>query len=148
MLEIASQAPERIEAMILIGSTTRIPDKTRVWLRENACKEDSPEEIAEMLEFQPGGEPQIRALSRLFCAEKDNPETITREQLGRIKARTLIAHGDRDALFPVEGAVEIYRSIARASLWVHPGGGHVFALKPEMKDRFIAGALQFLDARP
>jgi hypothetical protein len=48
----------------------------------------------------------------------------------------------------VEGAVEIYWSIAGASLWVHPGGGHIFVLKPDMKDRFVASALQFLDAKP
>ena len=44
--------------------------------------------------------------------------------LATITARTLIVHGDRDPLYPVELALEMYRSIPGSALWVVPNGGH------------------------
>ncbi len=41
-----------------------------------------------------------------------------------VSARTLIVHGDRDPLYPVELALEMYRSIPGSALWVVPNGGH------------------------
>jgi len=45
--------------------------------------------------------------------------------LATITARTLIVHGDRDPLYPVELALEMYRAIPSSALWVVPNGGHV-----------------------
>jgi pimeloyl-ACP methyl ester carboxylesterase len=36
----------------------------------------------------------------------------------------LIVYGDRDPLYPVEMATEMYRAIPRSALWVVPNGGH------------------------
>ena len=44
--------------------------------------------------------------------------------MSRITARTLIVHGDRDPLYPVEQAVELLRGIPNSALWVIPNGGH------------------------
>jgi pimeloyl-ACP methyl ester carboxylesterase len=44
--------------------------------------------------------------------------------LSKMKAQTLIVYGDRDPLYPVEMGLELYRAIARSSLWVVPNGGH------------------------
>jgi pimeloyl-ACP methyl ester carboxylesterase len=44
--------------------------------------------------------------------------------LNTITASTLIVYGDRDFLYPIEMAVEMYRAIPRAALWVVPNGGH------------------------
>ena len=44
--------------------------------------------------------------------------------LFRIRASTLIVYGDRDPLYPVEMAVEMYRAIPPFALWVVPNGGH------------------------
>ncbi len=46
------------------------------------------------------------------------------ERLASITAQTLIVHGDRDHLFPVEIAVEMYRGIPTSYLWVLPNGTH------------------------
>jgi pimeloyl-ACP methyl ester carboxylesterase len=44
--------------------------------------------------------------------------------LSTIQARTLIVHGDRETLFPVEIPVNLYRAIPDAALWIIPGGDH------------------------
>jgi pimeloyl-ACP methyl ester carboxylesterase len=69
---------------------------------------------------------------------------FTAAHLGAIAATTLIVAGDRDPLYPVELALELYRGIAGSSLWVVPGGGHGPIFGPE-RDDFVRRALPFLD---
>jgi len=49
---------------------------------------------------------------------------IAREELGKIKAKTLIVQGDRDPFYPVEISLEMYHQIPQSSLWIIPNGGH------------------------
>jgi pimeloyl-ACP methyl ester carboxylesterase len=42
----------------------------------------------------------------------------------RVKAIGLSMHGDRDPLYPVELALEMYRAIPSSALWIVPNGGH------------------------
>ena len=51
--------------------------------------------------------------------------TFTPPALGKIEARTLIVHGDRDEFFPVSMPVQMYESIPGSELWIVPGGDHV-----------------------
>jgi len=44
--------------------------------------------------------------------------------LSTITARTLIVHGDRDPLYPVEMAIELFRGIPQSALWIVPNGAH------------------------
>jgi pimeloyl-ACP methyl ester carboxylesterase len=91
------------------------------------------------------GDAQIAALWQIprLLAE-DAPEMrFTPERLAGITAKTLIVSGDRDPLYPVELAVELFRGIAGASLWILPGGGHgpIFASE---REAFARVALPFL----
>jgi pimeloyl-ACP methyl ester carboxylesterase len=71
---------------------------------------------------------------------------FTPPSLARIKARTLVVHGDQDPLYPVEMALQLHRAIPRSSLWVVPNGGHgpVFL---DAAPRFAETALAFFEAR-
>jgi pimeloyl-ACP methyl ester carboxylesterase len=66
---------------------------------------------------------QLYDMTRSFATSKDDI-AFTASDLATITADTLIVHGDRDPYYPVELAVELYRGIPRAALWVVPGGGH------------------------
>ena len=61
--------------------------------------------------------------ARAFADDHDDMN-FTPSTLSTITASTLIVHGDRDPLYPVEQAVELLRGIPNASLWVVPNGGH------------------------
>jgi pimeloyl-ACP methyl ester carboxylesterase len=63
--------------------------------------------------------------------------------LATITARTLIVHGDRDPLYPVELAVELLRGIPGSALWVIANGGHgpIFGERAAL---FRSEALAFL----
>lgn len=54
--------------------------------------------------------------------------------------------GDRDPLYPVELAVELFRGIRDSALWVVPGGGHGPIFLSE-RDAFVRVATPFLAAR-
>jgi pimeloyl-ACP methyl ester carboxylesterase len=95
------------------------------------------------------GDDQIRALwrhAREFALDRDDMN-FTAATLSTITARTLIVHGDRDPLYPVEQAVELLRGIPNASLWVVPNGGHgpIFG---EQAAAFVAAARVFLSPKP
>ena len=64
--------------------------------------------------------------------------------LSTITARTLIMHGDRDPLYPVDMAAQLYRSIPRSYLWIIPNGGHgpIFG---DMASQFAEMSLAFLN---
>jgi pimeloyl-ACP methyl ester carboxylesterase len=145
LLHVATMAPERITAMVLVSATMYFPEQAREIMRR-AAVEDQPEEAwRAMRERHKRGDAQILALWEQQRALKDSYDDVrfTPPELGKIQARTLIVYGDRDPLYPVEMAVEMYRSIPRSALWVVPNGGHgpIFV---EAAEAFARTALEFL----
>ena len=129
LLHMATQQPSRVTAMIHVSGTPRFPDQARAIMR--SMKAD--------------GDERTRALARYAHAFADDRDDMnfTSATLSTITARTLIVHGDRDPLYPVEQAVELLRGIANSALWVVPNGGHgpIFG---EQAAPFVHTALAFL----
>ena len=71
--------------------------------------------------------------------------TFTPPALGKIEARTLIVHGNRDEFFPVSMPVQMYESIPGSELWIVLGGDHVPIFEERtaeflrVSQRFLAG---------
>jgi pimeloyl-ACP methyl ester carboxylesterase len=145
LLHMATSQPERIDSMVLISATSHFPDQARAIMRR-ASFETMPQPVQNMYrECAKRGDTQIRQLITQFNAfHKDHDDmNFTAQSLSAITARTLIVHGDRDRFFPVEIAVNLYRSIPDAALWIIPGGEHVPILDSTVP--FTATALRFLD---
>ncbi len=126
LLFMALQQPTRMEAMVLISSAHRWMQQGREVFKDTRWETISPAWRDSLLRQHPGGEAQarylvdeIRTMSRSYEDFDTSPE-----HLSTITARTLMAYGDRDRLDPVEEAVEAYRAIPNAALWVVPGQGH------------------------
>jgi pimeloyl-ACP methyl ester carboxylesterase len=120
LLHLATRAPERVEAMVLVSATMTFPLSARAAMRAH-------------------GHPQAIA-----WAQSTDDMAFEPADLAAITAPTMIVYGDRDPLYPVEMAVAMYRAIPRASLWVVPGGGHgpIFG---EQAAPFAQAARAFLD---
>jgi pimeloyl-ACP methyl ester carboxylesterase len=144
LLHMATQQPSRIEAMVLIGATTYFPEQARKINRASTVESLTPQEYQEQRELHVRGDEQIRSLQKQFNAFKDsyNDMNFTSPYLSTITARTLIIHGDRDRLFPIEIPVEMYMSIPKAYLWIVPNGGHLPI--DDHADEFAVQATQFL----
>jgi pimeloyl-ACP methyl ester carboxylesterase len=126
LLHVATRAPERISAMVLVSATPRFPDEARAIFRSAAVAEHTPEEWTAMRAVHVHGDEAIAALWGMparFASDTTDMQ-FPAERLAAISARTLVVTGDRDPLYPVELAVELFRGIPNASLYVIPGGGH------------------------
>ncbi len=145
LLHAATQQPNRLEAMVLVSATPYFPEQARRIMREVTPENRSDEEWEQMRQWHKHGDEQIRAIWRQTNAFKDSYTDLnfTPPYLLTITARTLIVHGDRDPLYPVNLALEMYSAIPRSSLWVIPGGGHgpIFG---DTAGRFVETALGFL----
>ena len=148
LLHMATQQPHRIARMVHVSGTPRFPDQARAIMRTMTEETRSDAEWAEMRGRHRLGDDQIRALwrhAREFADDRDDMN-FTAATLAAITARTLLVHGDRDPLYPVELAVELFRGIPSSSLWVVPDGGHgpIFG---DQAAPFAAAALSFLSSR-
>jgi pimeloyl-ACP methyl ester carboxylesterase len=147
LLHLATRHPARLTAMILVSAAPRFPEPTRALFRAAARAPHTPEEWSRMRAIHVHGDAQIEALWQLpqRFAEDADDMSFTPETLAAVTARTLVVSGDRDPLYPVELAVELFRGIPHASLWVVPGGGHGPIFLSE-REAFVRVALPFLAA--
>jgi pimeloyl-ACP methyl ester carboxylesterase len=145
LLHVATQPPCRVEAMVLVSGAPYFPAQARRLMAQMAPENHTEEEWKFMRTRHPRGDEQIQALWEQCCAFKDSYDDMnfTVPYLSTIPARTLIVHGDRDPVYPVELAVEMYRAIPRSCLWVVPNRGHgpIFG---ESSQQFAQEALAFL----
>jgi pimeloyl-ACP methyl ester carboxylesterase len=146
LLHMATQQPARVEAMVLVSATPYFPDQARAIMQQVSPDNRTEAEWNQMRQWHKHGDEQIRALWKMANAFKDSYDDMnfTPPLLSTITARNLIVHGDRDPLYPVEMAVQLYTSIPRSYLWVIPNGGHgpIFG---EMADEFAKTSLAFLN---
>ena len=129
LLHLATAHSRLIDAMVLVSGTPRFPDPLRVAARQftrAAFAKLSSAEIETLRARHVHGDEQILKLYDMTCsfATSYNDMSFTADSLGAIAARTLIVHGDRDPLYPVELAVELFRGIPASALWIVPNGGH------------------------
>ena len=126
LLHMATQQPDRIDAMVLVSATPYFPAPARAAMAQLSVDAFSDAEWAALRLRHVQGDDQIRILFGLMRGLKDRHDDMafTPPLLATIRARTLIVHGDRDPLYPVELAIEMYRSIPASALWVVPNGGH------------------------
>jgi pimeloyl-ACP methyl ester carboxylesterase len=145
LLHLATLAPERVRAMVLVSAAPRFPEATRATFLAAAAAPHAEEEREAMRRLHVQGDAAIEALWRLparFAADADDM-AFSPDRLAAIEARTLLVAGDRDPLYPVELAVELLRGIRQSSLWVIPGGGHSPIFGGE-REAFARRALAFL----
>jgi pimeloyl-ACP methyl ester carboxylesterase len=152
LLHLATAQPARLEAMVLVSATPYFPQTLRA-----AAAQFTSESFYLMYQAERDvqrtrhvhGDDQIRLLydmTRAFATSYDDM-AFTPPRLGTITARTLIVHGDRDPYYAVEMAMELFRGIPHAALWVVPYGGHgpIFGTAAPL---FAAGALAHLSGQP
>lgn len=145
LLHLATLQPDRIDSMVLVSATPYFPAQARAIMREVTPDNRSEAEWTQMRAWHQHGDEQIRKLWHITNGFKDSYDDMnfTPPLLGTITARTLIVHGDRDPLYPVQLALEMYSAIPHSFLWVVPGGGHgpIFG---NLAAHFVETALAFV----
>jgi pimeloyl-ACP methyl ester carboxylesterase len=149
LLHMATQQPDRIDAMVLVSATPYFPAPARAAMAQLSVDNFSDADWAAQRARHVHGDEQIRMLFDQMRALKDSYDDMafTPPLLATITARTLIVHGDRDPLYPVELALEMYRAIPSSALWVVPNGGHgpIFGSQAAA---FVSVAMNYLSGSP
>lgn len=163
-LEALRQAPGRITAAAVLGSTARPDTPELVRLRTEACELFAAGHAEEVLEanllfaFDPAslrgtsladdyvalvlraGAEQLIAQNRAVMARAD-----LRPHLGAIRCPLLVACGRADLLTPPECSEEIAAGVPGAELHLLDGCGHMLTLEqPERVGALLAGWLRRL----
>lgn len=127
LLHMAARQPDRINSMVLVSATPYFPEQARAIMRQMTEENRTEEEWLQMRQWHYHGDEQIRSLWRQGNAFKDSYDDMnfTPADLARITTPTLIVHGDRDPLYPLNIATEMYAALPKAQLWIVPNGGHV-----------------------
>jgi pimeloyl-ACP methyl ester carboxylesterase len=146
LLHMATQQPSRVETMIHVSGTPRFPEPARAIMRSMTEDGRSEADWTEMRARHRHGDDQIRALWRHAREFADDRQDMNfgAASLSVITARCLVVHGDHDPLYPVELAVELYRAIPSAALWVVPNGGHGPIFGDQARP-FVTTAVAFLE---
>ena len=147
LLHLATQQPDRIDAMVLVSATPYFPAPARAAMRQLSADACTDAEWTALRQRHSHGDDQIRMLFDQMrgLADSYDDMAFTPPLLATIVARTLIVHGDRDPLYPLELALEMYRAIPGSALWVVPNGGHGPIFAP-LAAPFVATALAHLKA--
>ena len=150
LLHLATREPDRISSMVLVSTAQRLPDQARAIARGMTMGTLTGRARELWQSCAVRGENQMRGLvDRVRSLFENNIDDInfSAARLNTIRARTLVVHGDRDRLFPVEIAFEIYRGIPNSELWVVPGGDHN-PIGGDRKPEFLRVTREFLNRQP
>ena len=152
LIHMAIQQPDRMEAMVLVAGAHRLPLDVRQERRAGAHRWETldPEYLERKRPLHPGGDAQIHWIMEQFDRTGDNfvDFDLSPEHLMTIATPSLLVWGDRDLNFPVEFALEMYRAMPNAALWVIPGGGHSTVWNSEETQAMFPGVVHdFFEGR-
>ena len=150
LLHLATREPDRISSMVLVGTAPHIPDHTQAIARGMTMETLTGRARELWQSCAVRGENQMQGLvDRFRSLFGNNPGDVnfTAARLNEIRARTLIVHGDRDRLFPLEIPFKMYRGIPKSELWIVPGGDHIPILG-DNKPEFLRVTREFLNRQP
>jgi len=146
LLYAATMAPERFEALVLVGAQIYYSEAVRKWMVTNGHWEKNPDAMKHLAERH--GEARGLQVARQFWRFRtlyDDP-AFTPDKLATVSARTLIVHGDNDFV-PITQALEMHQSIPSARLWIVPNGGHLPYTAQENHVDFVRRVTEFLEGK-
>jgi pimeloyl-ACP methyl ester carboxylesterase len=145
LLHMATHQPGRVAAMALVSAVSYYPEQSRTFMRDYTVDKLSDEEWRIQRQRHQHGDEQIRALWRHGQAFKDDFHDMNfiPPYLSTITARTLIVYGDRDPLYPVSMALEMFNATPHSYLCIVPNAGHL-PVSYDLREPFIKTVLPFL----
>jgi pimeloyl-ACP methyl ester carboxylesterase len=142
-LHVALRRPDLVDRLVLVAGVFHFDG----WLSHVLEGATEPPAFLERLygELSPDGPGHYRVVVEKLATMHATGPTLTTEDLGRVRSRTLVMVSDDDEV-PLEHAAAMYRAIPDAELMVVPGTSHgLLVEKPELCNEVI---VQFLTTDP
>ncbi|HYF26001.1 MAG TPA: alpha/beta fold hydrolase [Baekduia sp.] len=153
-LELAVRFPHRVRSLVLMGAGASAPDWTLGHLhaavvgtgqvaRDSARRRGLwPEALLFSEAFRRADPQRAKELTRYFRRHRSPPWMVLSQALAagcfdrlddlhRVRAPTLVLHGERDVMVPLSSAHRLAAGILGAELHVVPGAGHAAALEQD-----------------
>lgn len=144
---VAISRPDLVKRIVSVGglfNTDSLSARDVAWLREatpESFRKAEPSVVSRYERVTPDGTDHFPTVFEKTIRMWLHEPNISKEDLGRITAPTLIMAGDRDATVH-EHTLELFRSIKGAELCILPGTTHfLLSEKPAMANKII---LEFL----
>ena len=149
LLHMATEQPDRLHAMVVIGVGTYLPQHCRTILSQTDASTLPAAAWERLRTRHVHGDEQIRALYDWVAslATSYGDMSFTPPLLATISAPTMVVHGDSDYCFPPSMAVEVASAIPQSALWVVPNGSHV-PIGEHNAAEFVEAALRFFASHP
>jgi pimeloyl-ACP methyl ester carboxylesterase len=140
LLYAASMASDRFDAIIPVSSQLYFSKEVRDFIGKTGKPRVPNPEFDRR-----HGKDKGTLLGRQFYNFRNvyGDPSLTPDQIGKIKARTLIVHGDNDFV-PVSQAWEIFQGIPKSHLWISPNTGHGPHYGPGNDTDFLRRTMEFL----
>jgi len=146
-LDIAIHHPERIEHLVTFGANYNpggLRSDEQAWLSTANAQSFGDGSRTEYEKRSPDPGHWETAMNKILAMWRTQPN-FTLAQLRSIRARTMIAAGDRDLVQPAHTDT-LARAIPGARLWIVPDASHGAMLeRPDLVNRTV---LAFLEDRP
>jgi pimeloyl-ACP methyl ester carboxylesterase len=123
-LHVATIQPDRVEMMVVVSAPAAFPERAKTIQRGYSLDAFGKTELEQMRRRHPRPGQLETLLAQVRAMPDGHDPEFTFEELGAIRAETLVVFGDRDPLYPVSLGFELSQAIPRSWLWVVPNGGH------------------------
>lgn len=140
---VAISRPDLVRRIVSVGglfNTNSLAPNDVAWLKgatPESFRKAEPSVVARYERASPDGPGHFGEVFRKTIRMWLSEPNISKEDLGKITAPTLIMAGDRDATTH-EHTLELFRSLKKAELCIVPGASHfLLSEKPEMANRVI-----------
>ena len=144
LLQLATLHPERIDSMVLIGTSQKYNGAENNEINHAFSYENLPKPfIDELKKIHYHGESQVRAL---FEENLNYQIHLTDQEIQAIDAKALIVQGDRDEILGIDPAIKLYRNLPNSELWIIPNTGHI-AITGSNRNSFVTKSLEFFIAK-
>jgi pimeloyl-ACP methyl ester carboxylesterase len=140
---VAISRPDLVKRIVSVGglfNTSSLAPRDVAWLRgatPESFRKAEPSIVARYKRVSPDGPEHFPIVFKKTVRMWLNEPNMSKEDLARIAAPTLVMAGDRDATTH-EHTLELFRSIKGAELCIVPGASHfLLSEKPEFANRVI-----------
>jgi pimeloyl-ACP methyl ester carboxylesterase len=124
LLNLATQAPDRIAALVILAAGHRYPAARREWNHRNTVFELLSDERRARLIERHGDEDRAREVVRADRALSEDIRDLSVEELKLIGAPTFLVWGEKDASFPLPIPIEMQQALPTAELWLIADANH------------------------
>jgi pimeloyl-ACP methyl ester carboxylesterase len=151
-LQFASQSPERLRTLVVIGITTQREPRASVARRlmdppKIRATDPTWAAVLDRRHNEVQGESGWDRLMPSIAADIGVQPLLSPRQLHAIDCPTMVVCGDRDPFVPVEHAAALARQLPDSRLFVAPDSGHeVMVKRPGLFNEAAAGFYRMTEA--